>query len=174
MKNRALFLDRDGVINIDKDYVYKIEDIEFIDSIFEVCKHFQDSGYQIFVITNQSGIARGYYSEKDFYILTEWMLREFQKRGIIITKVYFCPHHPEYTGECECRKPQPGMIIRAYKEYNLDLKNSILVGDSVSDIQAGINAGIEKLIYLKNQKKPLSLNYLDRVKVISNLKELIE
>ncbi|MEA5428587.1 D-glycero-alpha-D-manno-heptose-1,7-bisphosphate 7-phosphatase [Arcicella lustrica] len=142
---KAIFLDRDGVINVDKNYVYRISDFEFRVSIFEVCKKYQDEGYLIFVITNQAGIARGYYTENDFNLLTDWMLSQFEERGVYITKVYFCPHHPEFTGECSCRKPNPGMILKAQEEFNLDLEESVLFGDKESDLQAGRNAGIKTL-----------------------------
>lgn len=139
---KALFLDRDGVINIELNYLYKIEDFKFIDGIFELCRHYQDLGYLIIVVTNQSGIARNYYDESDFEKLTTWMIEEFAKNGIKITKVYHCPHHPEISGECSCRKPEPGMILEAQKEFDIDLKSSILVGDKERDIDAAIEAGI--------------------------------
>lgn len=142
--NRALFLDRDGVINIEKNYLYKIEDFKFIDGIFELCRHYQNLGYLIFVVTNQSGIARGYYRESDFEKLTLWMIKQFLKKGITITKVYHCPHHPDISGTCECRKPKSGMILEAKKEFDLDLKNSILVGDKERDIEAATHAGIQE------------------------------
>jgi D-glycero-D-manno-heptose 1,7-bisphosphate phosphatase len=143
---KALFLDRDGVINIDKNYVYKIEDFEFIDGIFDTCKTYQANDYLIFVITNQAGIARGFYTEDDFWKLTDWMVAQFAKNGVTITKVYFCPHHPKFTGKCDCRKPNPGMILKAQQEFNIDLSNSTLIGDKQSDIDAGSNAGILNLI----------------------------
>ncbi len=142
--NRALFLDRDGVINIEKNYLHKIEDFKFIDGIFGLCRHYQNLGYLIFVVTNQSGIARGYYNESDFEKLTLWMIKQFLKEGITITKVYHCPHHPDISGTCECRKPKSGMILEAKKEFNLDLKNSILVGDKERDIEAATHAGIQE------------------------------
>ncbi|WP_434637398.1 D-glycero-beta-D-manno-heptose 1,7-bisphosphate 7-phosphatase [Sulfurimonas sp. NW7] len=170
---KALFLDRDGVINVEKNYVYKIEDFEFVDGIFDVCKHFQSQGYIIIVITNQAGIARGYYSEDDFHKLTRWMLEEFSKEGINISKVYHCPHHPEFTGECECRKPKPGMILEAQKEFDIDLSKSILVGDKESDIKSGINAGIGVNYLLSNQQKFLELtkSSCKIIKSISIIKE---
>src|SRR4051794_27604058 len=118
MKNRALFLDRDGVINIDKNYVYKIEDFEFVDGVFEVLHYFQTIGYLLIVITNQAGIARRYYSEHDFHVLNTWMLKQFEMKGICISKVYYCPYHAKYgIGEYKknafCRKPNPGMILKA-------------------------------------------------------------
>jgi D-glycero-D-manno-heptose 1,7-bisphosphate phosphatase len=143
MQKKALFLDRDGVINIEKEYLYKKEDFEFIDGIFELCHYYQNKGYSIFVVTNQSGIARGYYTIKDFENLTHWMVGEFAKQDIEIKKVYYCPHHPDITGTCDCRKPKPGMILQASKEYGIDLKNSIMVGDKQRDIEAANNAGLQ-------------------------------
>ncbi len=139
---KALFLDRDGVINVELNYLYKKEDFKFIDGIFELCRYYQDLGYLIVVVTNQSGIARNYYDEADFEKLTIWMVNEFAKEGIEIAKVYHCPHHPDISGECNCRKPQPGMILQAQKEFDIDLKSSILVGDKERDIEAAIEAGI--------------------------------
>lgn len=149
-KNKALFLDRDGTINIEKNYVYKVEDFEFIDGIFGLIKSYQEKGFLIFIITNQAGIARGYYTEEDFKMLTEWMIDQFLKRGIKITKVYHCPHHPEITGNCECRKPNPGMILDAIKEFEIDPVNSVLIGDKKSDILAGEKAGLGKNIYIQD------------------------
>ena len=147
--NKALFLDRDGVINIDTGYVHKIEDFEFIDGIFDVCRFFQEKGFMIIVVTNQAGIARGYYDETDFHTLTEWMVGKFKEKGIMITDVFFCPHHPEFTGSCSCRKPEPGMILEAAEKYNIDLDRSILIGDKVSDIEAADNAGVGMAILNK-------------------------
>jgi D-glycero-D-manno-heptose 1,7-bisphosphate phosphatase len=148
---KALFLDRDGVINIDYGYVGKIENFKFREGIFELTKQFQDNGYKIFVVTNQSGIARGYYSEEDFHKLTEWMKEEFLKRGVEIKDVKFCPHHPDISGVCECRKPEPKMILDLASEYNIDLENSILIGDSKRDIEAGEKAGIKTNILVSKE-----------------------
>ena len=141
---KALFLDRDGVINIEKDYLYKVEDFEFIDGIFDLISYYQKLDYKIFVVTNQSGIARGYYTKNDFNHLTEWMMLEFLKKNIKIEKVYFCPHHPAISGECSCRKPKPGMILEASESYGIDLEESIMIGDKERDIEAGLNAGIKE------------------------------
>ena len=141
---KAAFLDRDGVINEDFGYVGKIEDFKFKEGIFELLKLLQNLGFTLFVVTNQSGIARGYYTKEDFYSLTEWMKEELKKEGIEIKDVRFCPHHPDITGECECRKPKPGMILDLAEEYNIDLKNSIMIGDSQSDMDACENAGVLK------------------------------
>jgi D-glycero-D-manno-heptose 1,7-bisphosphate phosphatase len=145
---KALFLDRDGVINVEKEYLYKSEDFEFIDGIFELCRHYQDRGYLLFIVTNQSGIARRYYTEEDFHKLTHWMKKEFAKEGIEIQDVYFCPHHPKISGECSCRKPKPGMLLKAAQEYDIDLKNSIMIGDKERDIEAALNAGLKETYLL--------------------------
>lgn len=143
-RNKALFLDRDGVINLDKGYVHKIGDFIFTDDIFKITSYFQKKGYLIIVVTNQSGIARGFYSADDFLELTDWMIFEFSLRSIKIEKVYFCPHHPDFDVACDCRKPNPGMILQAAKDLNIDLEESILIGDNQSDIIAGQSAGIKK------------------------------
>ena len=153
MRKKALFLDRDGVINVEKNYLYKIEDFEFIEGIFELCQHFVDAGYLIFVVTNQSGIARDYYSDEEFEELTTWMLGAFYEHGIEITHVYHCPHHPDISGECSCRKPKPGMLLQAAQEFDIDLQNSIMIGDKERDIEAGINAGLEQSYLYDSAKK---------------------
>lgn len=145
--NKAFFLDRDGVINIDHGYVHKTEEFDFLPGVFEACKRINDMGYKIIVVTNQAGIARGYYTEADFHLLTNHMIQQFKKNDVEITDVYFCPHHPDidnekYPRECDCRKPAPGMIIEASIKHDIDLSQSVMVGDKMSDIQAGIAAGI--------------------------------
>jgi len=166
---RALFLDRDGVINVEKEYLYKIEDFEFIDGIIDLCKYYQDLGYLIIVVTNQSGISRAYYSEEDFNNLTNWMIREFSKNSITISKVYHCPHHPNISGECSCRKPEPGMLLNARDEFNIDMYNSVMVGDKERDIEAGLNAGlIETYLYDKSQ----SVHSSKATKIVNNLNEI--
>ncbi|WP_319272769.1 HAD family hydrolase [uncultured Draconibacterium sp.] len=149
-KIKALFLDRDGTINVEKNYVFRVEDFEFTPGIFELLKGYQQKGFMLLVVTNQSGIARKYYTEDDFSDLNNWMIRQFQKQGIEITKVYHCPHHPEITGKCNCRKPEPGMILQAIQEFNIDPVNSVLIGDKKRDILAGQRAGIGKNLYIQN------------------------
>lgn len=146
---KTIFLDRDGVINIDKHYLYKIEDFEFTNKLFETCKHFQSLGYQIIVITNQSGIGRGYFSEEDFNKLTTWMIEEFKNNNIDILDVFYCPHEPN--DNCECRKPKPGMINEACKKYEIDLNNSWMIGDKPSDIEVAFNAGISNSILINSE-----------------------
>ncbi len=160
MLKKALFLDRDGVINIEKNYLYKQEDFEFVDGIFDLCRYFQKRGFEIVIVTNQSGICRGYYSEEDFEKLTEWMEAEFAKEGIKIAKTYHCPHHPDFTGSCSCRKPEPGMFLQAKEELVLDMPNSVIVGDKLSDLEAARRAGVQR-------------GYLFDGKTIKRLKDII-
>ena len=167
---KALFLDRDGVINVEKEYLYKIEDFEFIDGIFEICRYFLSLDYKIIVVTNQSGIARGYYTKDDFTKLTQWMNDMFLKQNIVISKVYYCPHHPDISGLCSCRKPNAGMLLDAQKEFDLDLKNSVIIGDKERDIEAGINAGLKRTYLfdetrtIKNSKATKIVNSLEEIK----------
>jgi D-glycero-D-manno-heptose 1,7-bisphosphate phosphatase len=152
-----VFLDRDGVINVDHGYVSRPEQFEFIDGIFEACQHFAALGYTLIVVTNQSGIGRGYYTEADFLSLTQWMTERFAAHGVTIAGVYWCPHHPvnakgAYQRECDCRKPAPGMILQAAQEHDIDLASSLMLGDKVSDMQAAIAAGIgRKVLVLSGQ-----------------------
>ena len=157
LKNKAIFLDRDGVINVEKNYVYRIEDFEFKEGIFEFCELVQQLNFRIFVITNQAGIGRGYYTTDDYDRLTDWMLAQFSSRGIHIDKVYYCPYHPvagvgEYRKSSFDRKPNPGMILKAVKEFDLDLSNSILIGDKDSDLEAGKAAGIKWNLKLSQER----------------------
>ena len=146
--NRALFLDRDGVVNHDPGgYTHRKESFIFTDGIFDLCRSFLQAGFLIFVITNQAGIAKGYYSENDFHELTEWMVDQFMRNGVHITKVYYCPYHKEaviaeYRQDSYDRKPQPGMILRARDEFSLDLSRSVLIGDKINDLKAGKAAGV--------------------------------
>jgi D-glycero-D-manno-heptose 1,7-bisphosphate phosphatase len=147
MQQKAIFLDRDGVINKDKNYLYKKEDFDFIEGVFEACRYFQEINYRLIIITNQSGIARGYYQEEDFHQLTKWMLGQFENQGIKILDVFFCPHGPEST--CNCRKPKPGMLLKAKEKYNISMENSWMIGDKEADVKAANTAGIENTILVK-------------------------
>jgi D-glycero-D-manno-heptose 1,7-bisphosphate phosphatase len=166
---KALFLDRDGVINVEKEYLYKIEDFEFIDGIFDLCKYYQDLDYLIIVVTNQSGIARKYYTQEDFNKLSSWMVKEFNNKKIKISKVYYCPHHPDINGECECRKPKAGMILDAEKKFNIDLKNSVLVGDKQRDIDSAYNAGLQSAFLFDETK---TIKDSNATKTVSSLKDI--
>jgi D-glycero-D-manno-heptose 1,7-bisphosphate phosphatase len=140
MGKKVVFLDRDGVINEDHGYIYKIEDFKFTSWIFDFLKEKQKEGFEFIVVTNQSGIGRGYYTQKDFKKLSSWMVKEFEKQNIKILKIYHCPHKPNEN--CNCRKPKTGMIEQACNDFDIDLENSIMVGDKDSDMQLAVNAGI--------------------------------
>jgi D-glycero-D-manno-heptose 1,7-bisphosphate phosphatase len=171
-KNRAIFLDRDGVINVDKQYVCKIEDFEFKEGVFEVLRFLQDEGYLLIVVTNQSGIGRGYYTFEDFRKVTRWKLEELERRGVHIDEVYHCPHAPEW--ECDCRKPSPKMLLEARDKYGIDMQRSWMIGDKKSDIDAGKNAGVGKTVLIseKNCKESLGADFC--ICNITELAELVE
>ncbi len=149
----AAFLDRDGVVNVDHGYVVRIEDFEFVPGTLDACRALAQRGFALVVITNQSGIGRGLYSEADYHALTAWMRAQFDAAGAPLAGVYHCPHHPTeahgiFRVECDCRKPAPGMLLRAAAELDLDLARSILFGDRRSDLQAGFAAGVPHRILL--------------------------
>lgn len=151
----ALFLDRDGVINVDKTHTWKREDFEFLPHIFTLVKTALAKGYKVIVVTNQGGIARGLYTMEDFNTLTTWMRQEFIKNEAPLTAVYCCPHHPEY-GEritCTCRKPSPGMLKQAQIEHHLDLARSLMIGDKHTDMQAAQAAGLPTRIFIPGFEK---------------------
>jgi D-glycero-D-manno-heptose 1,7-bisphosphate phosphatase len=150
---RALILDRDGVVNYDPGYLHRIEDCRFIPGIFDLAHAFAAQGFAIVIATNQAGIGRGYYGEKEFWLLMDWMRGEFARHGAPLSAVYFCPYHPteaigEYRRESSCRKPGPGMLLQAAADLNLDLTQSWCVGDKLSDIEAGRTAGVRTLVLL--------------------------
>lgn len=136
---KAIFLDRDGTINIDKGYVYRKEDFKFLPGALCGLRLLYRAGYTLFIITNQSGIGRGYYSINDYQKLMKWVERILEKNGSPITKSYFCPHLPdavvsEYRMECQCRKPKIGLYEQAISEWNIDLEHSYVIGDSFRDL----------------------------------------
>ena len=157
-KQKAVFLDRDGVINKEVNYLHKSEDFEFTENCISALKALQLNGYLLFIITNQAGIGRGYYSEKDFNILNEWMLAKLAEHNVVIHQVMYCPHHAEhgigdYKIDCECRKPKTGMITPLINKFNIDTSNSILIGDKISDVEAGFNANIGTLLLVESGHK---------------------
>lgn len=148
---RAVFLDRDGVVNVDHGYVGRWEDFEFVPGAVDAMRRLHQAGWQLVVVTNQSGVARGYYTEADYEALTERMKAELAAAGAPLAGVYHCPHHPKgsvaaYARDCDCRKPAPGMILRAAGELTIDLAASVLVGDKDSDLQAADAAGVGRAI----------------------------
>jgi D-glycero-D-manno-heptose 1,7-bisphosphate phosphatase len=170
----ALFLDRDGVINVDHAYVHRKNDFEFIEGIFDLCRHAKALGYLIIIVTNQAGIGRGYYTEQDFAALTTWMCDAFSEQKAAIDKVYFCPTHPvsavpQYRKQSDLRKPAPGMILLAAKEFNINLGDSILVGDKLSDVEAGLAAGVgNNILYCPADPEPTRKSF----HVVSELRQV--
>ena len=147
MPGPALFLDRDGVVNVDHGYVCTPDRFELVDGIDDLCRRFATAGYRIVIVTNQAGIGRGYYTVEQFLTFTAWMVGSFATRGIEIARVYHCPFHPtegigNYRRDSYDRKPNPGMLFRARDELALDLAGSVLVGDKASDIEAARAAGV--------------------------------
>jgi D-glycero-D-manno-heptose 1,7-bisphosphate phosphatase len=152
-KRHAVFLDRDGTINVEKEYLHKVEDFKFIDGAPGAIRALKRAGYLVIVVTNQSGVARGYYSLDDVANLHEYIQGELAKSGSAIDAFYVCPHHPtegtgEYRRECDCRKGAPGMLLQAARDHNIDLSRSFMVGDKVADIEAAENAGCKPIMVL--------------------------
>lgn len=153
----AIFLDRDGTINVDHGYVHEIDQFQFIDGVIEACLQLKEMGFALVLVTNQSGIARGKFSEAQFLRLTEWMDWSLADRGVDLDGIYFCPHHPEgsvkeYALACDCRKPLPGMFLTAKDELNIDMASSYIVGDKIEDLQAANAAGVGHKILVRSGK----------------------
>ena len=148
MPIKTIFLDRDGVINKEVNYLHKIDDFEFINGVFDTCLYFQNLGYEIIIITNQSGISRGYYSESDYQKLTLWMINQFKKSNIEILDIFHCPHGPDSI--CNCRKPMPGMFLKAKTKHNIDMEKSWMIGDKEVDVIAANASGIHNTILVRS------------------------
>ncbi len=173
----AAFLDRDGVINEERNYVYRIEDFQFLPGALAACRELVERGYLLVVVTNQAGIARGYYDTADFETLTRWMEARFSEAGAPLSGVYYCPHHPEAKIDrlrvaCDCRKPGPGLILQAQRQLDIDLRRSFLVGDKPSDIEAGRAAGVGRCFLLSDRASPPGAHRADAV--VSRLSDVVE
>lgn len=158
MTSPALFLDRDGVINVNHGHVHKIDNFDFIDGIFDLVKTANDLNMPVIIVTNQGGIGRGLYTEDVFHNLMAWVVERFNKNGAKIDKVYFCPYHPEhgvgdYKRPSKNRKPEPGMILEAVKDFDIDLLRSVMIGDKPTDIMAGLAAGVGTLYLLSETEQ---------------------
>ena len=154
---RALFLDRDGIINVNHGYVHTPESTEWVAGVFDLARAAHRAGYVLVVVTNQAGIARGYYTQAQFEDYTHWVHARFAVEGAPLAATYYCPHHPEaVTGtlsvECACRKPRPGMLLRAASDLGIDMTASLLLGDSPSDIAAADAAGVPLAILCRDTR----------------------
>ena len=184
---KYIFLDRDGTINVEKHYLHKIEDFEYENGVLEALEGLQKLGYKFIIVTNQAGIAKGYYTERDYLILEEFIEKDLLKKGIIIQKTYHCPHHPQgkipYNVNCDCRKPKTGMFIKAIEEFNIDIENSYMVGDRFTDLKPADELGIypvliktgygeDQLDALIQSDKTIEGKF-KRVMVVENLMDLL-
>lgn len=175
---KAAFLDRDGVINIDHAYVHKIEDFNWLPGVLEAAHALHTAGYALVVVTNQSGIGRGYYDKAAFERLTDWMKARFAEAGAPLAGVYFCPHHPDealegYRRNCDCRKPRPGMLLQAASELSLDLSASLMFGDKSSDMTAGRAAGCCERIQLGTDGREIPEPSKDATRAFANLSDAV-
>jgi D-glycero-D-manno-heptose 1,7-bisphosphate phosphatase len=178
--NKAVFLDRDGTINIEKHYMYKIEDFEFIPFVIEAMQLLQNNGYRLIIITNQSGIARGYYTEYDFEKLSAWMKNELKKHQIKIDGIYYCPHHPKaeiqkYKINCKCRKPNTELFEKATRDFLIDLSQSYTVGDRIRDCTISEKTKCKGYLVGYNEEekiiKDVKAGLIKRVNYVENLYE---
>lgn len=152
MLNKAIFLDRDGVLNHEiYDYICRVEDFKILDYQIPVLKRFFDEGYLLIVITNQGGIALNRYSEEELAIMHELLRQAFKKKGAEIAAFYYCPHHPTVGGECKCRKPASGMLLDAIEMFDIDPKQSVMIGDKPRDVEAGEGAGVKGILIEPNE-----------------------
>lgn len=164
MGQKAVFLDRDGTINIEKKYLYKIEDFEYLKGVQEGLRLLQEEGYLLIIITNQSGIARGYYTEKNFFKLDQWMREDLKQAGITISETYYCPHHPDaeiafYRKECNCRKPRLGLFYQAINRFDIELERSYAIGDKPRDLEICRNTDVKGfLLYCADEEEQVGTN----------------
>ena len=172
-KKKAIFLDRDGVINKEVSYLSNPNDFEFIEGSIKALKILKQKGFLIIIITNQAGIARGFFTEETLEAIHSKMIRILKQNNIELDDIYYCPHHPEFTGPCDCRKPNTGMLLKAQLEYNIDLTNSYIVGDTLNDIQTGKAARCKTVLVLtgygKEEQKNIGTIIPDMI--FKNLKE---
>ncbi|AYL96290.1 D-glycero-alpha-D-manno-heptose-1,7-bisphosphate 7-phosphatase [Mucilaginibacter celer] len=159
-KIKAVFLDRDGVLNHEMgDYIRRFEDFKVLDN-FDALKTLQDRGYMLLVATNQGGLAKGWYTEEELAKMHNHLKQVYQDHGVEITDFFYCPHHPNFTGDCDCRKPKPGLLLQGIEKYNIDSSKSYFIGDRERDVEAGTAAGIKGILIDSDQ--PIS-TVLDQI-----------
>ena len=176
MSKRAAFFDRDGVINLDRGYVHTLDEFIWIDGVKDAARRLHEAGYLLFIVTNQSGIARGMFPEETFLELDRLVREEFAASGAPIERTYYCPHHPEakvarYRTVCNCRKPAPGMILEAIREYGLDPGQCVMFGDSARDLEAALSAGVAARFLLGKDGKEIPAPCGSSTGTARNLKE---
>jgi D-glycero-D-manno-heptose 1,7-bisphosphate phosphatase len=160
-KNKAIFLDRDGVLNREMgDYVCTFEDFDILDN-FEALKNLQGRGYLLLVATNQGGLAKGWYNEDELAKMHTHLIKTYREHNVEINDIFYCPHHPDFTGDCDCRKPKPGLLLQGIEKYNLDPAQSYFIGDRERDFEAATLAGVNGILIDSDQ--PLS-EILDMIK----------
>ena len=175
-QNKAIFLDRDGVINEEVSYLSNPDDFKFIDGSIKALKILKELGYLLIVITNQAGIARGYFTEEVLWQIHQKMIKALNTKNISLDDIYYCPHHPNYTGPCECRKPKPGMILDAAKRHDIILKQSYMIGDTLKDIETGYNAKCKTVLLLTGYGRE-EVKKIDKIKpnlICENLLDFAE
>ncbi|MGD0586810.1 MAG: D-glycero-beta-D-manno-heptose 1,7-bisphosphate 7-phosphatase [Oryzomonas sp.] len=147
---RAVFVDRDGTINVEKEYLYRVDEFEFIPGAPQALRLLNEAGFLVVVVSNQSGVARGYFTEEDVDILHRHIAAQLAKTGARVDAWYYCPHHPSgrgsYSLPCRCRKPMPGMLLEAARRHNIDLAASVMIGDKLVDVETGLAAGCRTIL----------------------------
>ncbi len=179
--NKACFLDRDGVLIEEKEYLDSADQVILIDGAIDAIKLLKESGYLVVVVSNQSGVARGYFKENSILKVNRRITELLSKDHLYIDAFYHCPHHekgsiPKYTISCNCRKPKPGMLLKAAEDLSIDLQSSFMIGDKISDIGAAINAkcGDAFLVKTGHGKKQISENDTANIKIADNIKEAVK
>lgn len=151
VKNKAVFLDRDGVLNHEMgDYICRLEDFEVLDN-FDALKELQNRGYLLIVATNQGGLAKGWYTEHELEKMHNKLRADYRAHGVEFTDIFYCPHHPNFTGDCDCRKPKPGLLVKGIEKYNIDPARSYFIGDRERDVVAGTAAGVTGILIDSDQ-----------------------
>lgn len=159
--DKAVFLDRDGVLNREMgDYVRRFEDFEILDN-FDALKELQQRGYLLIVATNQGGLAKGWYSEEELAKMHSHLKQVYAAHGVTITDIFYCPHHPDFTGDCDCRKPKPGLLLQGIEKYNIDSTKSYFIGDRERDMEAAAAAGVKGILIDSDTPLKEALGFID-------------